>query len=150
MKILIDLSYINSLDSGGKTQFSFILLKGILKTDDRNEYIIMCNNTLIDYINKKFPMLKTVGFNGYNNVRNKYMNLFMSLVYKNFIYPYLIKREKPDVIFFHTKMFVYLILIKVIKPLCFPMIYNLYQIPCDGSYFQDITTNYFTHRTLNI
>lgn len=129
MKIFIDLSYIYSLNSGGKTQFSFILLKGILKTDTKNDYTIICNNSLIDLIKRTFPTFKTIVIKDYHKFKNnKIVYLFMELVYKNFIIPHIIKNQYPDVVFFPTNVYVFSIGTRKSKQLCFRMIYSTFQI----------------------
>ncbi|NLA13113.1 MAG: glycosyltransferase family 4 protein [Tissierellia bacterium] len=121
MKIFIDLSYIYSLKSGGKTQFSFILLKGILKTDTKNDYTIICNNSLIDLIKRTFPTFKTIVIKDYHKFKNnKIVYLFMELVYKNFIIPHIIKNQYPDVVFFPHECVCLLNRYKKIKTVMLP------------------------------
>jgi glycosyltransferase involved in cell wall biosynthesis len=101
MKIIIDLSYIRSLNSGGKTRFSFILLKGISKTDTKNDYTIICNDGLNDFIKSTFPAFKTVAIKDYHRFKNKkIIYMLIKLMYRTFIIPHIIKNQNPDVVFF--------------------------------------------------
>jgi glycosyltransferase involved in cell wall biosynthesis len=101
MKIIIDLSYIYRLDSGGKTRFSFIFLKGISKTDTKNDYTIICTDSLVDIIKRTYPAFKTIAIKDYYKFRyNKILYIFMESLYKNFIIPHIIKKQNPDLVFF--------------------------------------------------
>jgi len=101
MRIAVDLSYIYSLETGGKTLVPLFLLKGFLKEDTKNEYTIICNNVLVDQINRDFPRFETVAIPNYHKFRsNKAIQLPLSIIYKNFAVPYLIKKQKPHVVFF--------------------------------------------------
>ncbi len=101
MKIVIDLSYIFGLDSGGKTQVSFIILKGLLKTAPDNEYVIICNNNIQEYIKENFPAVKTMSLKNYfKSGKDRFKNIFMQFIRKNIIIPYKINKENPDVVFF--------------------------------------------------
>lgn len=121
MKIVMDLSYIYSLDTGGKSLFSFILLKGILKTDKKNTYTIICNDGLVDLIKHTFPAFKTVVIKNYHKFKsNKIIYLFMDTIYKNFIIPHIIKNQNPDVVFFPHECVCLLNMYKKLKTVMLP------------------------------
>lgn len=121
MRIVIDLSYIYSLDTGGKTLFSFILLKGISKIDLRNEYIIVCNDKSADLIRRDFPAFKRVEIKDYHRFKKKKVaHLFMEIFYRSLLIPHVIKKLNPDLVFFPHECVCLLNRYKKIKTVMLP------------------------------
>lgn len=101
MRIGIDLSYIKTKETAGQGMFSLFLIKGISEADSKDSFVIFCNETIKEEIQEILPCAYIVETFNFNKIKlPKTLQIPFRVVCKIFILPFLIKKQKLDVMFF--------------------------------------------------